>query len=190
MNAIRTPFIGLIVMTLLAACGGRAPVGTAPEVGADVPATLSLSSDAFGAAESIPAEYTCQGANVSPPLAWSGVPDGAASLALIVDDPDAPGGTWVHWVLYDLGPDVTALPAGVAPAERPAAGGTQGENDFRDLGYGGPCPPAGRAHRYCFKLYALDRPLQLAPGASKAEVLQAAAGHILARGELMGTFQQ
>jgi Raf kinase inhibitor-like YbhB/YbcL family protein len=190
MNGGRCLLIGLVVAAVLGACGGQGPAEGGPEVGAEVPASLSVSSPAFGAEEPIPAEYSCQGANVSPPLTWSGVPEGAASLVLIVDDPDAPGGTWVHWVLYDLGVDVTELPAGVAPDERPAAGGTQGENDFGELGYGGPCPPGGKAHRYFFKLYALDRPLQLAPGASNAEVLEAAEGHILARGELMGTFER
>lgn len=172
-------------MLLLGACvGGQ----DATEVGAGVPLTIEMTSPAFDAGEPIPGEYTCQGSNLSPSFRWGPVPDEASSLVLICDDPDAPGGAWVHWVLYDLPPDVTELPAGISEVANPVVGGTQGENDFGELGYGGPCPPAGDAHRYFFRLYALDSRLELAAGATKAQVLAAAQEHILARGELVGTF--
>jgi len=153
------------------------------------PATLQLTSPAFAEGANIPAAYTCDGKNISPPLAWSGVPQGARALALIVEDPDAPLGTYTHWVCYDLPPSLTALPEGVPLEERPAVGGAQGKNDARQLGYTGPCPPSG-SHRYLFILYALDRPTGLAPGATKKELLQALEGHILAQGQLMGRYQR
>jgi hypothetical protein len=114
----------------------------------------------------------------------------AESLALVCDDPDAPRGTWVHWVLYDLPPDLAGLPEGVPAGPEPAPGGTHGKNDFGRLAYGGPCPPRGNPHRYFFKLYALDARLGLAAGATKEEVLDAMQGHVLAQGELMGTYQR
>jgi len=151
---------------------------------------LSLSSTAFATGAAIPVAHTCDGADVSPPLAWTGTPRDAAALVLIVDDPDAPAGTWVHWVLYDLPPSYTALPAAVgAVASPPGLGGAvQGRNDFRRLGYGGPCPPPGKAHRYFFKLYALARKLALPAGATKADVERAMTDRVLARAELVGTY--
>ena len=144
--------------------------------------SITLTSTAFTEGGTIPKKYTCDDANSSPALAWSGVPEGTRSLALIADDPDAPVGTWVHWVLYDLPADLTSLPEGAQGL------GTQGTNDFRRAGYGGPCPPKGPAHRYYFKLYALDTQLNLKPGASKADVEKAMKGHILAQGQLMGKY--
>jgi Raf kinase inhibitor-like YbhB/YbcL family protein len=143
---------------------------------------IQITSSAFKEGETIPAKYTCDGANVSPPLVWSGVPDGAKSLAVIADDPDAPVGTWVHWVLYDLPTGQNSLVEGVQGA------GLQGINDFRKTGYGGPCPPRGKPHRYIFKLYALDSLANLKPGASKADLEKAMQGHILAQGQLMGRY--
>ena len=144
--------------------------------------TLQVSSTAFAEGGTIPKKYTCDDVNVSPALAWSGVPQGTRSLALIADDPDAPVGTWVHWVLYDLPADLTSLPEGAQGL------GTQGTNDFRRSGYGGPCPPKGPAHRYYFKLYALDTQLNLKAGATKADVEKVMKGHILAQGQLMGKY--
>lgn len=151
---------------------------------------LSITSPAFADGGTIPVEFTCDGADRSPPLAWSGVPQGSATLALIVDDPDAPRGTWVHWVLYDLPATAQALPENVAKTERPQelGGASQGKNDFKRLGYGGPCPPPGPAHRYYFKLYALAAELGLGPAASKQEVERAMGGHILATAQLMGRY--
>jgi len=151
---------------------------------------LRIVSAAFTEGAPIPAQHTCDGRDVSPPLMWSGAPGGVRSFALIADDPDAPAGTWVHWVLYDLPASTTELPEGVPPAETVAGGGRQGRNDFGRLGYGGPCPPRGRPHRYFFKLYALDTELDLPARATKQEVERAMRGHILADGQLMGTYQR
>lgn len=149
--------------------------------------TIELTSPAFIQGEAIPAKYTCDGADISPPLQWQSLPDGTESLALIMDDPDAPRGTWVHWVLYDIPAATGELPENVAPADTVPGGGSQGKSSWNRVGYGGPCPPSG-AHRYFFKLYALDTVLNLAAGATKEELLSAMEGHILAQGELMGTY--
>lgn len=151
---------------------------------------LRIESPAFQAQGKIPQKYTCDGADVSPPLAWSGVTEGTKSLVLISDDPDAPMGTWVHWVLYNLPPEPHELQEGVPKTETIPNGAKQGITDFRRVGYGGPCPPPGPAHRYFFKLYALDTVLTLPPKASKADVLLAMNGHELAHVELMGTYQR
>ena len=143
---------------------------------------LSVLSSAFNDDGEIPRKYTCDGENLSPPLSWSGISVDAKSLAIIADDPDAPVGTFVHWVLYDLPPNVNSVSAGIAGV------GTQGVNSFRQMGYGGPCPPKGSTHRYFFKLYALDTPLNLASGATKDKVEQSMKGHMLAEGELMGKY--
>jgi Raf kinase inhibitor-like YbhB/YbcL family protein len=151
---------------------------------------FSLSSTAFKDGTAIPVKHTCDGADVSPPLAWSGGPPGAATFALIADDPDAPGGTWVHWVLYNVAGTATALPESVAKTDQlPDLGGAlQGRNDFRRTGYGGPCPPPGPAHRYFFKLYALDAPVKLKAGAPKKDLEAAMQGHVLGTAQLVGTY--
>lgn len=149
--------------------------------------TMRISSSAFDEGGMIPAKYTCDGADVSPPLGWSGIPEGTRSLALISDDPDAPVGTWVHWVVFNLPPHSTGLPEGVSGDKTLAEGSQQGTNDFKRIGYGGPCPPGG-THRYFFKLYALERKLELAPGATTAQLLTAMEGHILAEVHLMGKY--
>ncbi len=151
---------------------------------------FSLTSSAFKEGAAVPVKYTCDGPDLSPPLTWSGAPQGTAAFALIADDPDAPAGTWVHWVLYDLPPSVSELPENVPKTEAPGnlAGALQGKNDFRRSGYGGPCPPPGPAHRYFFKLYALDAKLRLKGGASKQDVERAVQGHVLGTAQLMGTY--
>lgn len=149
--------------------------------------TFSFSSPAFGHGQPIPAVYTCKGRDISPPLTWSDLPQGTKSLALIMDDPDAPMGTWVHWVIYNIPPTRTGLEEAIPSEERLADGSLQGKNSWRRIGYGGPCPPSG-THRYYFRLYALDSMLSLAPGATKEQLLQAMQGHILAQAEWMGTF--
>jgi len=151
---------------------------------------MQLTSTAFTEGAAIPAKHTCDATNVSPPLKWTGVPASAKSLALIADDPDAPAGTWVHWVLYDLAPTVSELPEDVPKSQSIAGGAKQGLNDFRQLGYGGPCPPRGKPHRYFFKLYALDALLELKPGLTKKDVERAMEKHILAQAQLMGTYQR
>ncbi len=149
--------------------------------------TMKLESTAFTENEMIPSLYTCDGQDISPELSWDAPPTGTQSLALIVDDPDAPGQTFVHWVLYDIPPEVNQLPKSVSAEPTLSAGGTQGKNDFDNLGYGGPCPPSG-VHRYFFKLYALDRELGLKPGATKAQLEAAMSGHILGSAELIGRY--
>lgn len=154
---------------------------------------LTLESSAFAHEGPIPPDYTCEGRDISPPLAWSGVPGDARSLVLIVDDPDAPDPaaprtTWVHWVLYNLPPETAALATGVRPADLPAGSG-EGLNDWRRTGYGGPCPPIGR-HRYFHKLYALDVELRGLNRPTKAAVEAAMSGHVLAEAMLIGTYQK
>jgi Raf kinase inhibitor-like YbhB/YbcL family protein len=150
---------------------------------------LEIKSAAFSEGEAIPGKYTCDGKDVSPPLSWSGAPAGAKSFALICDDPDAPSGDWVHWVVFDLPPSSTGLPEGVPAREEIAGGGRQGRNDFRKTGYGGPCPPGG-THRYVFSLFALDRELGLGAGATKAQLSAAMKGHVLAEGRLTGKYSR
>lgn len=150
---------------------------------------VQVKSSAFSEGGSIPSKYTCDGQDISPRLAWNTIPDTTKSIALIVDDPDAPRGDWVHWVLYDLPPSLRELPEHVPPEEILGNGGRQGMTDFGKIGYGGPCPPSG-THRYFFKVYALDKVLGLNPGATKAQLLSAMEGHILARGQLMGKYSR
>ncbi|HXN41157.1 MAG TPA: YbhB/YbcL family Raf kinase inhibitor-like protein [Myxococcaceae bacterium] len=155
--------------------------------------SLKLTSSAFSPKGKIPAKYTCEGSDVSPPLAWSGIPPGAKSLALIVDDPDAPDPrapkmTWVHWVLYDLPVSAHGLPEAVQKDALPA-GTREGLNDWKRTGYGGPCPPIGE-HRYFFKLYALDTVLPDLGTPTKAQLEKAIQGHILAQAELVGTYEK
>lgn len=149
--------------------------------------TMKLESTAFTANEMIPFLYTCDGQDISPELHWNTPPTGTQSLALIVDDPDAPSGIFVHWVLYDIPPETRHLPQAVTASSTLPNGGTQGKNDFGNLGYGGPCPPSD-VHRYFFKLYALDRELGLTSGATKAQLEAAMDGHILASAELIGRY--
>ena len=149
-----------------------------------------IASTAFDDGEAIPAKYTCDCEDVSPDLTWENAPDGAKSFALICDDPDAPGTTWVHWVVWGVPATATGLAEGV-PAEPVLADGTkQGVTDFRRIGYGGPCPPGGKPHRYYFKLYALDNTPQLPPDATKKHLLDAMEGHILGQAHVMGTYQR
>ncbi len=166
------------------------PAGEPGVAREDTAMTIQLTSPVFEDGEAIPRKHTCDAEDVSPPLAWSHMPEGAKSTALICDDPDAPMGTWVHWVLYDLPAEVTALPEAVPMTDRLDNGAKQGTTDFDRIGYGGPCPPAGKPHRYFFKLYALDKMLGLEPGATKSELLSAMEGHVLAEGRLMGTYQR
>ena len=154
------------------------------------PMNLQLSSTAFVEGQPISEKHTCQGLDVSPPLKWSGAPPATKSFALIADDPDAPVGTWVHWVLFDLPPATTELAEDTPKSQHLPGNAKQGLNDFRRLGYGGPCPPPGKPHRYFFKLYALDTLLDLKPGISKKDLLKAMEGHVIAEGQLMGTYQR
>jgi Raf kinase inhibitor-like YbhB/YbcL family protein len=148
---------------------------------------MSLASTAFKEGQPIPTQYTCDGKNISPPLAWSGAPAKTQSLLLIVDDPDAPSGVWTHWIVFNLSTDVSQLDEDKAPS---GAAAKQGTNDFKKPGYGGPCPPAGKPHRYFFKLFALDTTLDLPAGATRKEIDAAIGKHVLAMGQLMGTYQR
>jgi Raf kinase inhibitor-like YbhB/YbcL family protein len=152
--------------------------------------SIKLSSPAFGEGQSIPIDYTGDGSDRSPPLVWSDPPAGTASLALVCEDPDAPRGTWTHWVLFNLPPNVRELAEGQFSSGKAVDGVRQGKNDFGKLGYGGPAPPRGKPHRYYFKLYALDTALKLPAGATRAELLSAIKGHILDQAEYMGTYQR
>jgi hypothetical protein len=153
--------------------------------------SLELTSDAFTNGQAIPAKYSCKGKNISPALTWTEPPAATQSFALIMDDPDAPGGTWVHWVLFNIPVDARAL-----QEDLPITGKNTdpnaiyvGKNSWGDTSYGGPCPPSG-THRYFFKLYALDSTISLLPGATKEQLLREMEGHILAQAELMGTFSK
>jgi len=156
---------------------------------------LQMTSTAFAEGQPIPEKHTCQGRDLSPPLKWTNAPANTRSFALIADDPDAPDPkapkmTWVHWVLYDLPATTIELAEDLAKTPALPNGAKQGLTDFKRTGYGGPCPPPGGAHRYFFKLYALDAVLDLKPGATKKELLKAMEGHVLAEGQLMGTYQR
>lgn len=174
-------------LVILAACSDGDNRDAEEQTVSDL--TIALTSSAFMDGSDIPTKYTCDGEDVSPPLEWSNLPEGTKSIALIVDDPDAPGRTFVHWVLYAISPDAGGLPEGVPAVDITPEGAKHGRSGFGRNGYGGPCPPSG-SHRYFFKLYALDSELGLEAGADKSDLLQAMAGHILAQGQLMGRYQR
>jgi len=173
----RRIYLGALICAALATTGS---LMTPPEAHRK----MSLSTPAFKDGQPIPADYTCDGKNISPQLKWSGAPAETQSLVLIVDDPDAQAGVWTHWILFNLSPDASDIAEDFAKA---SSGSTvkQGTNDFKKLGYGGPCPPAGKMHRYFFRILALDTTLNLSPGATRKEVDAATAKHILAVGQLM-----
>lgn len=154
------------------------------------PQKFILTSSAFQAGAEIPRKYTCDGDDVSPPVRWENPPAGTKAFAMIADDPDAPGGTWVHWVIYDLAAETKELTGGVPKTEVIAGGAKQGINDFRKVGYGGPCPPPGRAHRYFFKLYALDAATNLKPRATKQQLLDGLKPHLLGEADLVGRYRR
>lgn len=176
----------LVAVLLLLVSGCAAPELLTMDPG-NAPKSLRVRSEAFADGKPIPAEYTCEGANRSPPLVIEEVPTRAQSLAIVMDDPDAPRGTWLHWAAWNLPPSLTRVAAGVNVSD---LGGREGRNDAGDAGYGGPCPPAGKPHRYFVKVYALDATLDVPKGASLKELAQASKGRILAWGETMGTYQR
>ena len=150
--------------------------------------SLAVTTTAFSPGGAIPKNYTCDGADTSPDLSWFGAPAGAHSFALIADDPDAPVGTWTHWLIWNIPAQNSGLPNGVLKVETLGNGTRQGRNDFRRIGYGGPCPPPGKPHRYFFKVYALDGKLDLRAGANRDGLERVMTGHVLAQGELMGKY--
>ena len=177
--------VGAVLLGAIAACAPNAPVANlSPSQGSE---PIQLTSTAFAPGAPIPSQQTCDGKNLSPDLTWEGIPAETQSIVIIAEDPDALFKPFTHWVLYDLPPKTRQLPAGLPPQPFLTLGGGHGKNDFGRYGYGGPCPPNG-THRYVFKLYALDKLLDLPAGATKAEVLAAIAGHVKATGELMGTY--
>ena len=167
------------------ACGGNGDE-TAPSGGAE----MELISVAFQEGGTIPTEHTCDGLDISPALSWSGAPEGTQSFALILDDPDAPGGAFTHWVIFNIPADTLELEAAIPVTPQLANGAQQGENDFGTIGYRGPCPPSGASHHYHFAVYALDITLELTAGATKAQLLNAMQGHILAQGGLVAVCQR
>ncbi len=180
--------IGLVLASILfvsCQCQPRSAFKKESEMNAQ----MKITSVAFGPGADIPKRYTCDGEDVSPPLAWTGVPANTKSLALICDDPDAPMGTWVHWVLFNLPASAKGLPEAVPAKPAIDKGGQQGINDFRKTGYGGPCPPSG-THRYFFKLYALDSEPNLGPSTTKQQLLKAIEGHVLAEAQVMGKYRR
>ena len=173
----------LILISIFFVCNADKSSKKGPDM------TMQVTSPAFKQSDMIPDRYTCKGEDLSPALRWAGVPSGTKSLALIFDDPDAPMGTWVHWIIYNIPADSAGLPENVPAANPVKGGGIQGANSWGRIGYGGPCPPSG-THRYFFRLYALDTMLDLKPGATKSQLLKTMEGHILAEGELMGRYQK
>jgi Raf kinase inhibitor-like YbhB/YbcL family protein len=182
----RTVLFALLVLTPMACAQGIATPSPGPPTTEAMP-PFALTSPAFAHEGSIPAEYTCDGDDSSPPFKWIDAPPATTSFALIADDPDAPMGTWVHWVIYDIPAAAKGLPPGLSAVPELPDGSRHGHNSWRKLGYGGPCPPSG-THRYFFTLYALDTVLDLEAGAGKSQLLKAMEGHILAEVQLMGTY--
>jgi Raf kinase inhibitor-like YbhB/YbcL family protein len=186
-----TRSVTCLLVLLACACrqGNAGEPASTPDTATELP-VLAVRSAAFEEGAPIPARFTCEGENLSPPLGWSKPPEGTRSLALICDDPDAPMSTWVHWVLYNLDAATDTLDAGVPTGAALGTGAMQGITDFRTPGYGGPCPPHGRPHRYVFKLYALDTLLELEGTVRKDALVEAMSGHVLAVGRLTGTYQR
>jgi hypothetical protein len=176
------PPLTLVVLVLVVTAEVRGQNATSSKI--------ELKTTSFTPGDFIPKRFTCEAADVSPALAWTDPPAGTQSFAIIEDDPDAPSGTFVHWLVYDLPADYRKLPEALSGNDQMAGGGRQGTNDFSRTGYSGPCPPPGRPHRYFIRLYALDTKLNLRPAARRNELASAMQGHILAQAELMGRFQR
>ena len=180
-----------LFMTAVTGCG-QPPAAedlSAPAEEGGQTMDFRLSSPAFSDGQPIPVKFSCHGEDISPALDWSEPPMGAQTLALIMDDPDAPVGTWIHWVLFSIPANLRGLPEGIAAEPTLADGSRHGNNSWKRVGYGGPCPPSG-THHYVFKLYALDTKLDLSPGSSKEDLLKVMEGHVLAQAQLVGTFSK
>ncbi|MEM2690405.1 MAG: YbhB/YbcL family Raf kinase inhibitor-like protein [Nitrososphaerota archaeon] len=188
--------IALVIAVILVVIVSMTIYFTQPEISGKPPATTTsirrfvLESPAFGDGERIPEKYTCDGLDISPPLQWRDYPPETRSFILIMEDPDAPGGTFTHWIIYNMPADANRLEEGVKPLEELSGGIMQGVNDFGRIGYGGPCPPPGKPHRYIFKLYALDTRLELGPAASLEDILKLMSGHVLAEATLTGIYSR
>ena len=190
------PLILICAALLLCSCSPSNPTphpeqaSTRQEGGPMTATSFTLSSAAFPDSGRIPKKYTCDDANQSPQLAWAGAPANTQSLALILDDPDAPAGTWTHWLLWNIPARPTTLPPSIPKLRVLVSGAHQGYNDFHRIGYGGPCPPPGPPHRYFFRLYSLDAPLDLPPGATRADLETAIHPHLLAQTQTLGIYQR
>lgn len=184
MNGIKIFSVGALLAVFAAAC--RADDEKFP----GAPMNIQITSTAFADGQPIPAKYTADGADISPPLVWTNTPAGTKSFALVTDDPNAPAGIWVHWVIYNLPPTAMTLAEDTPKLPQLPDGASQGMNSFKKASYNGPAPPPGKVHHYFFKIYALDAALDLKPGATKADLLNAMDGHVLAQGQLMGTYQR
>jgi len=179
----------LVIMAISLFCSCKDSEQTDSEAAGGEKMEIKVTSSAFAEGGLIPPKYTCDGSDISPPLQWEDVPDGTKSIALISDDPDAPMGTWVHWVLFGLPAETRELEENIPPDETLPNGAKQGTSDFGRIGYGGPCPPSG-THRYFFKIYALDTELDLAAGVRKRDLLKAMEEHILGQGQLIGKYKR
>lgn len=173
--------VGLAVLVAAGGCRKAATADPAPK-------TLRVTSTDITDGKVIPKQFTCDGGSVSPELAWAKAPENSRSFAVIVQDPDAPGGTFVHWLIYDLPPEVLGVKQGIAAKAQLPDGSMQGVNSGKGIGYYGPCPPVGKAHRYVFTVYAVDEMLSVPPGADEQEVMKAMRGHVLAEGKLTGRY--
>ncbi len=181
--------IALILFINLSYCGRKSDSQNSRAQKEMTTGKITIKSSAFNDGETIPVKYTCEGEDISVPLEWSNIPEGVKSLALVCDDPDAPMGTWVHWVVINIPPEISELSEGIVfDKDSLLAGTIECHNSFDRVQYGGPCPPKGPVHRYFFKLYALDRMLELDTKADKADAEKAMEGHILAQAALMGRF--
>jgi Raf kinase inhibitor-like YbhB/YbcL family protein len=194
--AYRQLFAAIIFVLILSlwVCPRLTLLAGAPPAVAPAPETrkmaFAISSPSFPPGGDIPKKFTCDGADVSPELSWSSPPEGTKSFVLIADDPDAPSGTWTHWVVFNIPADSKSLREGVSRVDELPGGERQGRNDFHKIGYNGPCPPPGKAHRYFFKLFAMNEKLDMKPGASRPELEQAMQGHALGNAEWMGKYRR
>jgi Raf kinase inhibitor-like YbhB/YbcL family protein len=181
-------FLILVLLVLISGCITSEPDKETQIEEVIIMDAISISSDVFENGSMLSSEYTCDGSDVSPGLSWDIIPAGTQSIALIADDPDAPGKTWVHWVIYNIPANSSGLPAAVPKNKTLDDGSLQGTNDLGMIGYNGPCPPPGKPHRYFFKVYALDITLGIKSGATKSRLEAAMSGHILAQGEIVGKY--
>ena len=183
----RTFTLLLAAVLIVCACKEQKQIANGSKGGKKM--GIKITSPAFKENDLIPHKYTCDGQDISPPLQWESVPEETKTIALISDDPDAPMGTWVHWVIFNLPADTKELAANIPPDKILPDGARQGTSDFGKIGYGGPCPPGG-THRYFFKIYALDKEIELDAGAAKSDLLNAIQGHIIAQGQLIGKYKR
>ena len=179
-----------VILSLVVSCSATETRDESSATDEDAVMTIVLSSTAFKEGDRIPVKYTCDGQDISPALVWDEPPQQTEAFVLMVDDPDAPGGVFTHWMIFNIPANTHQFGEGVPIQEQLESGALQGKNDFGKIGYRGPCPPSGSSHRYRFTIYALDQRLNLKAGASKKQVIDAMQGHILAQGRLTGTYQR